>query len=83
MIKNIYERYKKFDNITCKILKKGLWFSFSLCIIAVIILLTYILDKHSPFLLEIGITIFRLSTICAIEFVICSFVCDGIKNQFI
>lgn len=83
MIKKILDSYKSFDKITCKILRKGLFFCFSICILSTIILLTYILDKHSPFLLELGISVFKLSIIYAIEFIICSFVCDGIKNQLI
>lgn len=83
MIKNLISNFKNFDKITNKILKNGLKFCFALCIISVFLLLTYILFFASPFLYYLGISCFKLSITFGVEFIICSFVSDGIKKQMI
>ena len=83
MFKTLIERYNNFDKITNTILKNGLKFCVILCIFSVLILLTYNLAKLSPIVFHIGISIFRLSMIFGIEFIICSFVVDGIKKELI
>lgn len=83
MFKKILENYKNFEKITYKILKNGLKFCLVLCIISISILLTYNLFILSPSIYYIGITLFRLSLIFGIEFIICGFVTDGIKKQLI
>lgn len=82
MFKKIIETYKEFENITNSIIKTGINFCNFLCLIAISILITYLISKV-PFLYYIGITIFRLSIIFCIEFIICGFVVDGIKKQMI
>lgn len=83
MFKKILDTYKGFEKITCKILKGGLEFCFILCLFSVSILFTYNLFSSSPMVYYIGISLFRLSMIFGIEFIICSFVTDGIKKQLI
>lgn len=83
MLKKLLENFKNFDKLTFKILKHGLNFCFLICLISVSILLTYELAFTSPFIYYIGISLFRLSLIFGIEFIICSFVVDGIKKQLI
>ncbi len=83
MFKRILESYKSFEKITSTILKNGLKFSLLLCVISVLILLTYNLIISAPILFYIGITVFRLSLVFGIEFIVCSFVVDGIKKQLI
>ena len=83
MFKKIYDNYKNFEKITHKILKVGLEFCLFLCVLSVSILLTYKLFIHSPLIYYIGINLFRLSLIFGIEFIICSFITDGIKKQLI
>ena len=83
MIKNLIKNFKNFDKITYKTLKCGLEFCFILCIISVIILFTYNLVFAVPILYYIGISLFKLSLVFGIEFIICSFVADGIKKQMI
>ena len=83
MFKNLLENFKNFDKITFKILKYGLNFCFIICIISVSILLTYDLFFPSLFMYYIGIGLFKLSLTFGIEFIICSFVVDGIKKQLI
>lgn len=83
MFKKLLESFKNFDKLTYKILKHGLNFCFAICLISVFILLTYELVFTTPFIYYIGISLFRLSLIFGIEFIICSFVVDGIKKQLI
>lgn len=83
MIKKIIECYKNFDEKIHTILKLGLQFCFALCGVSILILLTYNLSSHSPFTYTLGIGLFKLSLIFAVEFVVCSFVTDGIKKQLI
>lgn len=83
MIKKILDYYKKIDEKVHTILKHGLQFCLALCGISVLILLTYNLSGHSPFTYTIGIGLFKLSIIFAVEFVVCGFVTDGIKKQLI
>jgi len=52
-------------------------------IIAIIILLTYNFFFAYPIIYYIGLTLFRLSLIFGIEFIICGFITDGIKKQII
>ena len=83
MFKKIFDIYKSFEKITCRILKCGLEFCFALSILSVSILLTYNFIFQLPLIYYIGITLFKMSIIFAIEFIICSFISDGIKKQMI
>ena len=83
MLKKIMEYYKNFEKITRKVLKGGLEFCFGLSSIAIIILLTYNFFFVYPIICYIGLTLFRLSLIFGIEFIICGFITDGIKKQII
>ena len=83
MIKNLINSFKGFDKVTHKILKYGLEFCFALGMISVIILLTYNLIFATPSLYYIGISLFKLSLVLGIEFIICSIVVDGIKKQMV
>ena len=82
MFKKIVETYKNFEKTTNFIIRSGLSFCSFLCLISLSILCIYLISKF-PFLYYIGITIFRLSIIFSIEFIICGFVVDGIKKQLI
>lgn len=83
MFKKIFDSYKSFEKVTYKILKGGLQFCFCLCVLSVFILLSYNLFLASPMIYYIGINLFKLSLIFGIEFIICSFVTDGIKKELI
>lgn len=83
MFKKIFDNLKNLDKKTFKIMNYGLKFCFAICIIAVLILFTYISNFTSPFIYYIGINLFRLSLIFGIEFIVCGFVVDGIKKQLI
>lgn len=83
MLKSIINNYKNLDKLTYKIMKNGLIFCFVLCIISVVVLFTYEVFISSPSLYYIGLSLFRLSIIWGIEFIVCGFVVDGIKKQLI
>ena len=83
MFKTIVEIYKNFEKITNTIMNKGLKFCVFLCLISVLILLTYNYFFASPNMYYIGISLFRLSIIFGIEFVVCGFVVDGIKKELV
>lgn len=83
MLKKVFDYFKNFDKITYKILNYGLKFCFIIGIVSAFILLSYLLLFTSPTLYYIGIYLFKLCLILAIEFIICSFVVDGIKKQLI
>lgn len=75
-----------FDNLeqqTKKIIKTGVKFCFILCIISLIILLTYDFAIDSPQLFDIGIALFKMSSIFSIEFLICGIVVDSLKKNLI
>lgn len=83
MFKKILNNFKNLDKVTYKIMNYGLKFCFAVCILAVLILLTYNLAFASPFMFYIGINLFKISLVFGIEFVVCGFVVDGIKKQLI
>lgn len=83
MIKKILNYYKNLEKITSKILKHGLEFCFILCMLSICILLTYETIFTIPFLYHIGLSLFRLSIVFGIEFLVCALVVDSIKKQTI
>ena len=83
MLKKFLDSYKKMDNMANKILKKGLKFCFAVCVVSILILLTYMMMFSSPDLYYIGISLFRLSITFSIEFLICALVVDSIKKELI
>lgn len=82
MFTKIINTYKNFEKITNYIIKSGLSFCLFLCLVSILILCTYLISKV-PLTYYIGISMFRLSIIFSIEFIICGFVVDGIKKQLI
>lgn len=81
MFTKVYNIYKNFEDITHKILKRGLLLCFAICVFSLISLLTYIRWSKFSFLFYLGIYTFKFSLILAVEFIVCSFVVDGIKKQ--
>ena len=63
-----------------KIMKKGSQFSFLICIIATLILCTYLLFYTDSFLYFLGLTTFKLGLIVGIEFIICGLSVDAITS---
>lgn len=81
MVKNIIDNFKNLEEITHRIIRKGLSFCFILCIIATTILLTYTIFSLSPNTYYIGLALFKLSTYFMIDFIVCGFVVDNINKQ--
>ena len=83
MFRKIVEYFKNLDRLVKVIMKNGLAFCSILGIISLIILVTYNLSFTSPFLYFIGFSLFKVSLIFEIEFVICGFAADKIKKQMV
>ncbi|MBR3002419.1 MAG: hypothetical protein IKF38_02490 [Clostridia bacterium] len=83
MLKNIFNILKNLENITYKIMKKGLKFCFILCIISCIFLLTYNFVFTSPDVYYIGLALLKLSIYFTVDFIVCGIVVDNIKKQII
>lgn len=81
MFNTLLKNFYNFDLIVQKIMKFGLMFCLFICLFALSILLTYELIFPAPFLYHLGLTIFKLSTVFAIEFIICGYSADFIKKQ--
>ena len=80
MLKTFFDTLKNLDKLTFKIMKNGLKFCFAICILSTLILLFYNFFALSPLTYYIGLSLFRISIIFSIEFIICGLVADGIKN---
>lgn len=59
------------DKTDLKIMKYGLKICFGILLFSVMLLSFYLTATHNVFLYELGITIFRVSTYIAVEFVVC------------
>ena len=81
MIKNILTGFKDLDNITYKIMKKGIHYCFIITLISCIILFTYDILSLSPIVFHIGFALLKLSIYFIIEFIVCGFAVDSIKKQ--
>lgn len=81
MIKLIINKFNSMEDKTRKILKYGIYFSLCVCIISLLILLTYHFNITDPNLYYIGLSIFKLSLFFTVEFIICAFAIDTIKQQ--
>ena len=81
MFKKIFNSFKSLDKLTKLIMIHGLKFCFTICLVSLVVLLTYNFSFTMPILFTIGFILFRLSLILVIEFIICGYVVDGIKKQ--
>ena len=75
MLKIIINKFNSMEGKTKDILKYGMLFSLFVCIISLLILLTYHFFTN-PDLYYIGLSVFRLSL-----FIICAIAIDTIKQQ--
>lgn len=76
----IMNLFKNVNKKILEIMKKGLQFSFLICIIATIILCIYLLIYTDSFLYFLGLTTFKLGLIIGIEFIICGLSVDAITS---
>lgn len=81
MIKVIIDKFNSMEDKTKKILKYGIYFSLCVCVISLLILLTYHFNMADPNLYYIGLSTFKLGLFFIVEFVICAFAIDTIKHQ--
>ena len=80
MFKTIINKFNYMDDKTKKILKYGLYFSLIICTLSLLILLTYHFFTN-PNLYYAGLSVFKLSLFFTVEFIICAFAIDTIKQQ--
>lgn len=83
MFTNLLNYLKKVDADTYQIIKKGLKFSFVLCILSAILLFAYTGIFISPYVYYIGLSLFKLSCYLGLEFIVCGLVMDTIKKKLI
>ena len=83
ILKILIEKINNFDIKTKKIMNNGFVFSFFLCIISCITLLTYTNLYNNPSLFYIGISLFRTSLMFGITFFMCALGFDTIKKELI
>lgn len=80
MMKQIIDKFNSLEEKIQVIMKHGFKFSFAVCILSILILLTYQFCNY-PDLYYIGLSVFRLSLFFAVEFIICGIAIDTIKKQ--
>ena len=83
MINKIKNLFNDLDDITYKIMNKGIKSSLFITLTSTLILLIYQMYSFSPFLYHLGITIFKTSIYFLIEFIICGIIVDNIKKETI
>ena len=80
-MKQILLEFKKLDNTIINLMKSGIKFSFSLIILASIILLTYDFLFTYPTIYYIGFSLFKTSLFFMAGFVIFGFAFNKIKTE--
>lgn len=83
MFKKIISSFKNLEQKTHKIMKSGLQFSLGIGILASFLLFVYETSFTNPSLYHFGLTLFKLSLMFGIEFIICGIVVDSLKKQII
>ena len=83
MFKDIINVFNELDKETKKIMYYGIWFSIAFCIVATIILITYIRFLAIPDLFYIGMQMIRTGIIFIVAFIICGIAVDKIKKELI
>ena len=81
MIKQFIQEYRNLDKHISHILKKGLTFSFIICLLSTIVLLTYILFFTYPIIYYIGILGIALGLNFAMSFIISAIIIDNLKKE--
>ena len=81
MIKKLTNNIKNLDKDILKIMFLGFKFSFLICVLSSIVLLTYIVNPVSYILFEAGTVLFKTGLTFAVSFFICGFVINCIKKQ--
>ena len=83
MIDKFKNTFFNLEKKTKMIIKNGIKFCFILCVVSLFLLLTYDFSFANPHLFDIGITLFKMSLLFSIEFLICGIVVDSLKKNLI
>ena len=81
MIGNFIKDIKNIDTNVSKLMIKGINFSGSICLLALIILISYITYPTTFTVLYFSLALFNLGLTFAIGFFICGFVTDKLKKM--
>ena len=81
IFKNFKELFNNLDKTDLKIMKNGIKFCLVLLLFSVLLLSIYLSSVHTIFLYDLGLSLFKLSTYFAVEFIVCGIVTDTIKKQ--
>ncbi|MCI8344702.1 MAG: hypothetical protein HFJ42_01790 [Clostridia bacterium] len=77
----LLDKIKNLDAKVVKVMKAGFIFSFIVCILSSMILLTYEAFYSLPTLFYIGISLFRTSLSFAVAFFICGIGFDTVQKE--
>ena len=77
---DIIKSIKNLNKKIIKIMKIGLYFSYTFCIFASLILLAYILYCE-PLIFHIGISLFQSGLFFLVIFIICGFAFNKLSNE--
>ena len=80
MFKSIISYINDIDKKILKLIKNGLIFSFIICTIAIIILLTYLFSFENLLVFAVGFGLLRLAVNIAVEFIVCGLAVDIITK---
>ena len=83
MFSKIIEKIKNLDKKIKTIIRYGIYFSLSICLIACALLYTYHLAITDVNTYHIGLSLVQLSFVFMIEFIICGLAMDTIKKSMI
>lgn len=81
MVKILIQSYKNLDKKISHILKIGLSFSFIVCLLSAMVLLTYMLFFTYPIIYYIGILGIVLGLNFAMSFIISATIIDNVKKE--
>jgi len=81
IIKTLIDNLKNLDVKIKKLMNHGFKFSFGMCIVSILILLTYNNFYNLPDLFYIGLSLFRTSLMFACTFFMCGLGFDTIKKE--
>lgn len=83
MFKDIISVFNELDKETKKIMYYGIWFSIAFCVVAAIILITYIHFLAIPDLFYIGLQMIKNGVVLISGFIVCGIAVDKIKKELI
>lgn len=83
IINKVINTFKSLEEQTIYIIKNGLKFCSLICLASIITLLIYDFINSNPYIYYIGLTLFKMSSLFSIEFLICGIVVDGLKKKLI